>query len=49
MLDNKEYQIEKRILPKYLTMANVETLGELKDTKYFDDYLAELEQEVANG
>lgn len=49
MLDNKEYQIEKRILPKYLTLANVETLGELKDTKYFDDYLAELEQEVANG
>lgn len=49
MVNNKEYQIEKRILPKYLTMANVETLGELKDTKYFDDYLAELEQEVANG
>lgn len=49
MINHKEYEVEKRILPKYLTMANVDTLGELKDTKYFDDYLAELEREVANG
>ncbi len=49
MLNSKEYEIERRILPKYLMMANVDTLGELKDTKYFNDYLEELEQEVANG
>lgn len=49
MLNSKEYKAELKILPKYLTMANVETLGELRDTKYFDDYLEELEREVANG